>query len=224
MSNFMPRRPAFQPRIAKQGPYTVPAAGAPHVHGETVPRRHPSAQHGLLEQPEPGIATVYDILKRSARKFGTANALGSRKVLDTHVETQTTKDGRGGIADKQWTYYELSDYTYISFLELEQKALRIGAAMRALGLQKNDRIEIYGATSAFWFMVAQGKIALFRSSSALVSTWQALHPSPSPSSPPTTLWVKTVFLTPSNRLMLRPSSSIPLYFLVSLRLSNRPRT
>lgn len=126
------------------------------MDGETIPRRHPSAKRKLLEQPESGAATVYDILKRSARKFGKASALGSRKVLDTHVETKKVQDGHGGTVDKQWTYYELSDYTYISFVELEQCALRTGAAMRTLGLQRNDRVEIYAATSAFWFTVAHG--------------------------------------------------------------------
>ncbi|KAF2119428.1 hypothetical protein BDV96DRAFT_610450 [Lophiotrema nucula] len=156
MANSLPPRPDLQPRTVKRGPYTVEADGAPQVAGETIPRRHPSAKHKLLEEPEPGVATVYDILKRSARKFGKANALGSRKVLDTHVETKKIKNGQGETVEKKWTYYELSDYSYISFLELESRALRAGAAMRKLGLEKNDRIEIYAATSAFWFAVAHG--------------------------------------------------------------------
>lgn len=125
--------------------------------GETIPRRHPSAKYELVKQPEAGVATVYDILTRGARKFGKASAVGSRKVLGTHVETKKVRDSQGNKVDKEWTYYELADYTYISYLELEQRALRTGAAMRALGLQRNDRVEIYAATSAFWFTVAHGK-------------------------------------------------------------------
>ncbi|KFY81266.1 hypothetical protein V500_11568 [Pseudogymnoascus sp. VKM F-4518 (FW-2643)] len=156
MDNSLSQRPALEPRTVKQGPFTVEADGVRPVDGETIPRRHPSAKSELLSQPEPGIATVYDILTRGARKFGKADALGSRKVLGTHVETKKVRDSQGNTVDKDWTYYELADYTYISYLELEQRALQAGAAMRTLGLQRDDRVEIYAATSAFWFTVAHG--------------------------------------------------------------------
>jgi long-chain acyl-CoA synthetase len=155
-SSSHPRSP-IQPRVLKQGPYTVEPDGAQKVAGETLPRRHPVAKETLLHEPEAGIATVYDILVRSARKFGDADAVGTRKVLDTHTETKKVKNGQGELVDKKWTYYELSDYHYISFNELERRALRVGAAMRKAGLKRNDRIEIYAATSAFWFTVAHGK-------------------------------------------------------------------
>lgn len=157
MATSLPHRPTLEPRTVKQGPFTVEADGVPHVAGETIPRRHPSAKHALLTRPDPGVATVYDVLTRGARKFGNADALGSRKVLGTHVETKKVRDSQGNSVDKEWTFYELSDYTYISYVELEQRALSAGAAMRALGLQRNDRVEIYAATSAFWFTAAHGE-------------------------------------------------------------------
>jgi long-chain acyl-CoA synthetase len=156
MTTPLPQRPALQPRVVKQGPYTVVAHGALPVAGETLPRRHPSAQYELLKHPEQGVATVFDILERSARKFGAADALGSRRVLGMHVKTRNVSDGRGGTVEKEWTLYELSEYSYISFHELRNQALCTGAAMRGLGLQQGDRVEIYGATSAFWFTVAHG--------------------------------------------------------------------
>jgi long-chain acyl-CoA synthetase len=159
MMPSLPLRPVLQPQTIKKGPYTVPAHGALPVTGETLPRRHPSAQHKLLQRPEQGISTVFDILERSAQKFGNADALGSRRVLDTHVETKRTPDGHGGTVEKEWTFYELSDYTYISFEELRKRALRVGVAMRMLGLRRGDRVEVYGATSAFWFTVAHGKLS-----------------------------------------------------------------
>ncbi|CAI6337224.1 unnamed protein product [Periconia digitata] len=150
-----PRSPIL-PRALKRGPYTVEADGAQKVAGETLPRRHPVAKHTLLHEPEPGIATVYDILVRSARKFADANAVGSRKVLNTHIETKKVKNGQGELVDKKWTYYELSDYHYISFNDLKNRALRVGQALRKAGLKQNDRIAIYAATSAFWFTIAHG--------------------------------------------------------------------
>lgn len=156
----IPRRPVLQPQTTKRGPYTVPAHGALPVAGETLPRRHPSAQHKLLQHPEQGVTTVFEILERSARKFANADALGSRRVLDAHVETKRTPDDHGGTVEKEWTFYQLSDYMYISFKELRKRALRVGAAMRMLGLRRGDRVEIYGATSAFWFTVAHGTLSL----------------------------------------------------------------
>ncbi|KAH7083786.1 hypothetical protein FB567DRAFT_529921 [Paraphoma chrysanthemicola] len=154
-SPLHPRSP-IQPRVLKRGPYTVEVDGAQTVAGETLPRRHPVAKNELLHEPEPGVATVYDILMRSARKFGKSDAVGSRKVLDIHTEIKKVANGQGDLLDKKWTYYELSDYHYISFDELKIRALRAGAAMRKAGLKPNDRIEIYAATSAFWFTVAHG--------------------------------------------------------------------
>lgn len=156
MSTPLPRRPALRPRATRSGPCTVEAEGASKVEGETVPRRHPSARSVLAGEPEPGVATIFDVLKHGSRKFGDANALGSRKVLNTHAERKEVPDGRGGTAEKDWRYYELSDYSYTSYSQFERNALQAGTAMRKLGLQRNDRIEIYAASSAFWLTVAHG--------------------------------------------------------------------
>lgn len=149
-------RPPIYPQVQKKGPYTVEPENAEHISGETLPRRHPTASTTLLSCTSPGILTIYDILTRSVRKFHSAPAIGSRRVLRTHTETKKVKDGRGELVDKTWTYYELSDYSYTSFAELERRAVRLGAAMRGVGLERGDRIAIYGATSGFWFTVAHG--------------------------------------------------------------------
>ncbi|KAH0343545.1 putative AMP-binding enzyme, partial [Aureobasidium melanogenum] len=151
--------PSLQPRIIKSGPYTVGVEGVAMVDGETIPRRHPLAKERLHERPEPEVQTVFDILRQAAKKHGHAHAMGSRRVLDMHTETKQTRDREGKLIEKQWTYYELSDYSYLSYVEFEQRTLLTGMAMRSLGLSRNDRIEIYAATSAFWFTVAHGAIS-----------------------------------------------------------------
>lgn len=151
--------PSLQPRIIKSGPYTVEVEGVAMVDGETIPRRHPLAKERLHERPEPEVQTVFDILRQAAKKHDHAHALGSRRVLDTHIEIKKTRDKEGKLIEKQWTYYELSDYSYLSYVEFEQRALLTGMAMRSLGLSRKDRIEIYAATSAFWFTVAHGAIS-----------------------------------------------------------------
>jgi long-chain acyl-CoA synthetase len=55
-------------------------------------------------------------------------------------------DGKEQEVDKNWTYFELSGYNYITFVEYEAMALAAGAGFRNLGLQKDDKIHLYGAT------------------------------------------------------------------------------
>jgi long-chain acyl-CoA synthetase len=139
----------IQPRMAKKGPFTVEASGYEPVEGETIPRRHLSAKDKLITQPEEGVATTYDIFKRGAARFGNAKCVGSRRLIKTHVENKKVKklvDGVEKEVDKKWTYFELSEYSYLSFIEYERQALQLGAGMRKLGLQKDDRLHIYGST------------------------------------------------------------------------------
>jgi long-chain acyl-CoA synthetase len=144
------------PRSLRPGPYTVEADDAVKVDGETLPCRHPSAKSGLRSEPEPGITTAYDILVQRAEKFGRRPAIGFRRVVGKHAEVKRATDRSGQRVDKEWSYYELSDYEYISYDQFKQNALTAGSALRKLGLQKHDRVQIYAATSPFWYTIAQG--------------------------------------------------------------------
>ena len=125
------------------------APGYEPVKGETIPRVHPDAKDGLKLTPADDVRTIFDILKRSADKFGNAKAMGQRKVVRTHEEIKKVKkmvDGETKEVDKKWTYFELSEYTYISFVEYEKMAMQIGAGLRKIGLVKSDRLELFAAT------------------------------------------------------------------------------
>lgn len=138
-----------QPKQYKKGPYTVEASGYEKKEGETIPRRHPLAKDKLIERPEEGIRTVYDILKRSSEKFGNAKALGHRKLIKEHHEVKQIKktvDGKETTVDKTWTYYELSEYHYMSFVEYEKLVHKVGAGFRKLGMTKGDRVHIFAST------------------------------------------------------------------------------
>ena len=96
------------------------------------------------------MKTIFDILKRSADKFGNAKALGSRKLVKQHNETKKIKkmiDGKTQEVDKKWSYFELSGYTYISFIEYEKLTAQIGAGLRKLGMNPADRISLFGGTT-----------------------------------------------------------------------------
>lgn len=139
----------FYPRSIKNPPYTVEASGYEPVQGETIPRRHPAAKDKLTTTPSDDVRTIFDILKRSADKFGNAKAVGTRRLIKTHYENKKVKKTVDGVTkevDKKWTYYELSEYKYISFVEYERIALDIGAGLRKLGLVEGDRLHIFAAT------------------------------------------------------------------------------
>lgn len=139
----------IQPRMAKKGPFTVEAPGYEHKEGETIPRRHPAAKDGLILRPAEDVATTYDNFRRSARLFGNSKAVGTRSLIKTHVENKKVKkivDGVEKEVDKQWTYFEMSGYTYKTFLEYEQLCLQLGCGLRKLGLEKDSKIHLYGAT------------------------------------------------------------------------------
>jgi len=139
----------FAPHMVQRGPFSVEASGYSPVEGETIPRRHPAAKDKLISTPAPGIWTIFDLLKRSAEEFGNAKAFGSRKLVNTHQETKKIKktvDGKTQEVEKKWTYFELSGYTYMSFVEFERMVLQLGAGLRHLGIEKSDRVHLFAAT------------------------------------------------------------------------------
>ncbi|OJJ81634.1 long-chain fatty acid-CoA ligase FAA1 [Aspergillus glaucus CBS 516.65] len=149
----------LQPKMAKKPPFSVEVPGAEPVQGETKPRRHLRSKDGLILRPAPDVGTTYDVFRRSARLFGNAKAVGTRKLIKTHVENKKVKkviDGAEQEVDKKWTYFEMSGYQYKSFVEYEQLALQLGAGLRKLGLEKDGKIHLYGATSANWLAVSHG--------------------------------------------------------------------
>lgn len=142
-----------QPRIVKKPPFSVEVPGVAKVDGETIPRRHPKAVNALIDRPAEDIKTVFDVVLHSSKYYGNAKAIGSRKLLKTHQEVKKVKkmvDGEEREIDKKWTYFELSGYEYMTFTEYEKLILQLGAGYRKLGLQKDDRIHVYAATSAHW--------------------------------------------------------------------------
>lgn len=135
--------------MSKKPPFTVEVAGYESVEGETIPRRNARSPDTLLSQPEDGIATIFDIVKKSAEKYGDRKAVGTRKLIKTHNETKKVKkviDGHVQEVEKQWTYFELSGYSYLTFKEYETIVLQMGAGLRKLGLVTNDRVHMFAST------------------------------------------------------------------------------
>ncbi len=154
LKKIMPEAKAY-----KKGPFTTEAAGAQKVDGETIPRRNLAAKDGLVMNPPGDVATLYDILRYSAAKYGNAKAVGARRIVNMHEETKKIKkmvDGKEQEVDKKWQYFELSPYKYKSFVEFEQLCLNVGYAIKKLGFQPKDRLHLYAATSMQWLASAHG--------------------------------------------------------------------
>ncbi|EPE09857.1 long-chain-fatty-acid- ligase 1 [Ophiostoma piceae UAMH 11346] len=147
------------PRMTAKGPYTVEVPGQKPVEGETPIRRHPQSVPEIIAKPSPDISTVYELLKVSVAKYGNSHAMGSRRLVATHQETKKVKkviDGEERLVDKQWTYFELSGYEYITYNDYERRAAQLGAGLRKAGLVAGDRVHIFAATSANWLTVSHG--------------------------------------------------------------------
>ena len=140
---------SIQAQMVRKPPYSVNASGYEKTKGETIPRRNPLAKDKLIVQPSDEVKTIFDNLKRAAAKFGNAKAVGSRRIIKTHTEMKKVKkivDGQEQEVDKKWTYFELSGYEYMSFVEYEKLALECGAGLATLGISKENKMHLYGAT------------------------------------------------------------------------------
>lgn len=149
----------LQPKMSRKGPFSVPVSGVEAPAGETVPRRHPDAVKELRSKPAPNITTTWELVKLSVEKFGNAKALGSRRLVQLHHETKKVKkmiDGEEREVDKKWTYFELSEYEYLSYNEYLELAKSLGSGFRKLGLTTGDRVHIFAATSQHWLGMAHG--------------------------------------------------------------------
>lgn len=138
-------------------PFTVQAAGFEKVPGETIPRRHPRAKDGLLSQPAKDVFTVFDIVRRSARLYPNNNAVGTRKLIKLHKETKKVKknvDGEIREVDKEWQYFELTKYSFLTYKQYEELVLEIGAGLRHFGLSSAHKLHLFATTSAEWASVA----------------------------------------------------------------------
>ncbi|KAH8703649.1 hypothetical protein BGW36DRAFT_423202 [Talaromyces proteolyticus] len=149
----------FEPRMTALPPFSVPVANSPSIEGETVPRRNVDYKDQLLTRPEEGINTVFDLVGRAAKKFGDDRCMGWRDLVKVHTETTKVKkivDGVETEVPKEWTYFELTGYKWISFKQYEEMVLQVGSGLRHLGLVKDDRVHLYAATSARWLATMHG--------------------------------------------------------------------
>ncbi|KAI5310035.1 long-chain fatty acid-CoA ligase [Ascosphaera atra] len=147
------------PRHSKEGPFVIEVPGSKSGDTESAVFRHIKAKDGLITTLDPNIRTLYDNLKYSVKTFGHKRAVGSRRVVQVHTETKKVKkvvDGVEQEVDKNWSYFELSPYSWLSYVEYEKLAKDLGSGLRSLGLDKACKIHLFAPTSLHWLAIANG--------------------------------------------------------------------
>ncbi|KAJ7224544.1 long-chain-fatty-acid-CoA-ligase [Mycena pura] len=129
----------------------------PSADNEGPTRRLAITADRLITQPFEGIDTVYDILEYVAKTHGGRDALGSRDVVDVIEETKDVKkmvDGKEVTEKKKWKYFQLSDYKFITYVQLREQVSEIARGLVDLGITSDDVFNIYAATSLNWQLLA----------------------------------------------------------------------
>jgi len=131
-----------------------PAYGSVEVSKPTdshgAVRRNPLHTDAFVERPKAGIDTVTDILFYNAREHGTRNALGWRDIVDTIEEEKDVKKtvaGKEITEKKTWKFFQLSEYRWLNFVEVRDRAVDMGKGLVELGLDKGQIFNIYAATA-----------------------------------------------------------------------------
>lgn len=78
-------------------------------------------------------------------------------MLGTHKEKKMVKKLMGGKeteVEKEWSYFEFSPYKYLSFIEFQKYVSNLDAGLRAIGLEKDEKLHLYGVTRQGVFSVA----------------------------------------------------------------------
>jgi long-chain acyl-CoA synthetase len=117
--------------------------------GEGRIRRLAISADKLVTQPFEGINTTVDVITYAARTHGSKNALGWREVVDIHEEEKEVKkmvDGKEVVEKKKWKYFQLSEYKYISFAEVEVAVSELARALVHIGLGSDAIFNIYSQT------------------------------------------------------------------------------
>jgi len=116
---------------------------------ESPIRRCASATNQLLTGPREGVDTVTDVLYYTAREHGSRKAFGWRDIIETHVEekeVQKTIAGKPITEMRKWTYYELSGYKWINYIQMKEYVIDLAKGLVELGMKPSQIFNIYSAT------------------------------------------------------------------------------
>lgn len=127
-----------------QRPYSYPLPRSYTVAGETPPYHNTRVGSSLAIEPEDGVYTVVDLIRRGATKWGDHPAIGFRTEVRIH-EREGPVDSNGD--KKQLVIPELSSYKFLSYIEYQELISYIGAGLVQAGLRPSlDKICMWAQT------------------------------------------------------------------------------
>jgi hypothetical protein len=138
----------------------------PTQPGESGIRRLEKTHDRLVTAPMEGISTVHDVLLYASRTHGERHAYGYRDIVDIIEEQKEVTKTVGGNEVKEtktWKYFHLSEYKYISFVELKNIASEVSRGLLKLGVQKDDVFNIYAQTGYVHSLFPLGHLPLLSS-------------------------------------------------------------
>jgi len=142
----MPTVATNQPGYYGQGSVEVSSSAGP---GEGSVRRLAITKDKFVHQPLEGIDTVLDVVSFAVRTHGDKNALGWRdivRVIEEDKEVTKIIDGKEVVEKKKWKYFELSDYKYLSFNDVQTAISEVSRGLIKHGISKGDVFNIYAQT------------------------------------------------------------------------------
>ncbi|EPQ30980.1 uncharacterized protein PFL1_01169 [Pseudozyma flocculosa PF-1] len=142
--------------------------------GETKVRRAFCTPDKLVEGPAADIYTMADVFSHSLKRFPNRPVMGWRDIVNVHQEEKEItkkKDGKEVKEMKKWEFYELSDYKYLTYTELDQRIQDASSGLRGLGLTSATRFNIYASTGVNWQNMAH---ACFRQSIPFCTAYDTL--------------------------------------------------
>lgn len=103
----------------------------------------------LVTRPFEGIDVIPDIVHYTARTHGCLDAMGWRDIVRIHeevMEVKKTVAGKQVTELKKRRFFELSDFKYINFLEVQMRVLELARGLLHYGIQKTDVFNVYAQT------------------------------------------------------------------------------
>eukprot|EP01080_Neovahlkampfia_damariscottae_P004142 gene4142-7452_t len=134
----------------------------------TKPIRNPNwKEEKLMETPEKGVTTVYEIFQKSVERNGDRPCMGTRPLIKTHVKEVVT-DGK----TKKWETPEFGEVKYKTYKEVDQIVTKFGdGIMKFTSIKSGDNFGIYEDTRPEWM---QSALACARHSIPVVTCYASL--------------------------------------------------
>jgi len=116
-----------------------------------------------VELERHNLTTMDAVFKHVTEKYGKDKCLGTRQILSEVEEVQPN--------GKTFSKYELGDYHWRSFSDLEVEADKLSKGLTSLGLKEGDKVAMIAETRAEWLITAY---ACFKNNLSVVTIYTNL--------------------------------------------------